>query len=142
MAEGVALRIFAAELVEFDRIGLGLGAFGDDLHAEIVRQGHHRAQDHRLAALRGGVVDEGAVDLDRVEGEALEIGQRRITGAEIVQCEAGPEIADARQDLRRIFRILHHQALGQFELETTPAHIATRQHSFDVVQQVVTKQLA
>ena len=38
MPEGEALRIFAAELVELDGVGFGLRAFGDDLHAEIMRE--------------------------------------------------------------------------------------------------------
>jgi hypothetical protein len=37
-AEGKALRVFAAQLVELDRIGIGLGAFGDHVHAEVVGQ--------------------------------------------------------------------------------------------------------
>ena len=51
LAEDEALRVFAAELIELDRIGVGLGAFGDDVHAEIVRQRDDRAQDDRARAL-------------------------------------------------------------------------------------------
>jgi hypothetical protein len=35
-AKGKALRVFAAELVELDRVRIGLRAFGDHVHAEIV----------------------------------------------------------------------------------------------------------
>ncbi len=38
-AEGRALRETAAELIQFDRIGLGLSAFGDDIHAEFLGEG-------------------------------------------------------------------------------------------------------
>jgi putative transcriptional regulator len=50
LAEGKALRVFAAELIELDRIGIGLGALGDHVHAEIVRERDDRAQDHRPRA--------------------------------------------------------------------------------------------
>ena len=33
-------------------------------------------------------VDEGAVDLQRVEGEAVEVGERGVAGAEVVEDEA------------------------------------------------------
>ena len=51
LAEGEALRVFAAHLVELDRVGVGLGAFRHDVHAEIVSERDDRAQDHRPRAL-------------------------------------------------------------------------------------------
>ena len=49
-----------------------------------MRERHDRAQDDRPRAL-AIVMDERPVDLDRVEGEALQIGERGIAGAEIVE---------------------------------------------------------
>ena len=83
-AEGEALGIFAAELIEFDRVGIGLGAFGHHIHAEVVGERDDRFQDHRPGAAVGGA-HERLVDLDGVEREALQIGQRGMAGAEIVQ---------------------------------------------------------
>src|SRR5262245_50032720 len=36
LAEHIALRIFAAELIKLDRVGVGLRTFRHHLHAEIV----------------------------------------------------------------------------------------------------------
>src|SRR5882672_8062939 len=36
LAERKALGVFAAQLIELDRIRIGLGAFGDHVHAEVV----------------------------------------------------------------------------------------------------------
>ena len=91
----IALRVFAAELVELDRVGIGLGAFRHHLHAEVVRERDDRAQDHRARALAVGA-HERLVDLDGVEREALQIGERGMAGAEIVERQAGAELADAR----------------------------------------------
>ena len=82
------------------------------------------------------------VDLDRVEREALQIGQRRIAGAEIVERQARAEIAQARQHLRGIFGIFHHEALGHFELQRARQHARARQHRLHVLQEVVAEQLA
>ena len=85
---------------------------------------------------------ERLVDLDRVEREALQVGERRMAGAEIVEREADAELAHARQHLRGIFGVLHHQRLGQFELERAARDRRARQHGAQVLDQVVAQQLA
>src|SRR5262249_54698195 len=83
LAASKALPVFAAELVELDRIRIRLRAFCDDVHAEVVGERDDRLQDHRpVPAARGA--DEGLVDLQGVERETLQIGQRGMAGAEIV----------------------------------------------------------
>src|SRR5436309_14227577 len=46
LAEGEALRVFAAELIELDRVGIGFRALSHHFHAEVVSERHDRAQDH------------------------------------------------------------------------------------------------
>src|SRR5262249_34764221 len=75
LAEHVALRIFAAELIELDRVRIGLRPFRHHLHAEIVRERDDRAQDHRALTLGRGA-DGRLVELDGVERETLQLGQR------------------------------------------------------------------
>src|SRR6202022_2881949 len=67
LAEGETLRVFAAQLIELDRVGIGLGAFGDHVHAEVVGERDDRFQDYRARAAAGGA-HERLVDLDGVEG--------------------------------------------------------------------------
>src|SRR5208282_3858951 len=102
MAEGEALRIFATDLRKFDDIGFAFRALGDSLHAEIMRQRDDGAQHRGAVALAyiGLAAGEGAVDLDRVEGETLKIGERRIARAEIVEGEAGAQFLDPAEYLR------------------------------------------
>jgi hypothetical protein len=73
-----------------------------------MRERDDRTQDHRPRAARGGA-HEGLVDLDGVERKALQIGQRGMAGAEVVERKPGAKLADARQDLRGMFGIFHHQ---------------------------------
>ncbi len=68
------------------------------------------------AVALGFLTGDGAVDLDSVEGEALQIGQRGIAGAEIIERQSRAEILDPSQNLRREFRIFHHQAFAELQL--------------------------
>ena len=97
-------------------------------------------EDHAPVA-EAVAAHEGLVDLDRVEREALQVGQRRIAGAEIVERQAGAELAHPRQHLRRVFRVLHHQALGHLELQRAALDVGAHQHRLHVVDQVVAQQL-
>ena len=141
LAEDIALRIFAAELVELDRVRIRLGALRHHVHAEIVRERDDRAQDHRPRALVVGA-HERLIDLDGVERKALKVGERRMAGAEIVERQPGAELADARQHLRGVLGVLHHQRLGQLELERAAGEPGARQHGAQIVDQIVAQQLA
>ena len=74
------------------------------------------------------VLDERAVDLDDVHGKALEIGERRITGAEVVERDAhaaGAQLAEHAFDRGRR---VEQQALGDLDLERGAAHARLAQH--------------
>src|SRR5262249_15631854 len=85
---------------------------------------------------------ERLVDLDRVEREALQIRQRRMAGAEIVERQAGTELAHAREHLRGVFRILHDDRLGQLQLERTASEGRARQYAADILDEITAQQLA
>ena len=52
----------------------------------------------------------------------------------VVDTTAGAKVADARQDLRRVFGILHDEAFGQFELQRAALDIVASQHRLHVGQ--------
>jgi hypothetical protein len=68
-------------------------------------------------ALVGAVAHQRLVDLDRVEGEAGEVGERGMARAEIVEREAEADILQLVEDEARLFRILHHDGFGEFQLQ-------------------------
>src|SRR5207302_7626408 len=70
----------------FER-GAVLDAFGDDADAEAVGQLDDRTDDRRVVLVVEHVDDERLVDLDLVHGEALEVPERRVAGAEVVDGE-------------------------------------------------------
>src|SRR5262249_1490493 len=140
LAEVIALRIFAAELRELDRIRIGFGAFGHYFHAEIVRERDDRTQDHGARALAVRPY-EGLVDLDGVEWEALQVGERGVAAAEIVECQARAKVADALQHLRGVLGILHHQRFRKLELERAACKACARNPRAQVVDEVLPQQL-
>src|SRR2546427_807790 len=67
---------------------LGLHTLGDDLQAQAGAQGDDGARNGRVVGVAEHVAHEAAVDLELVQRQALEIGQRGVAGAEVVQRES------------------------------------------------------
>src|SRR5579872_3077540 len=88
LADEVALDGVAALLGEEGKLLLGFHALGDDRHFEAVTKTDDRANDRRRLRAAAEIHDEGAVDLDLVERECLQIAQRRVAAAEIVHRNA------------------------------------------------------
>ena len=61
------------------------------------RHADDRLDDRRALLLDPERVDEGAVDLQRVEGEAVEVGERGVAGAEVVEDEPHAELVQRPQ---------------------------------------------
>ena len=74
-AEVIPLRVFATDRAQERRFVRTFDAFGDDGLRKLVRQRHHRSHDR--GAVRGATAaHQSATDLDRVEREAIQIGER------------------------------------------------------------------
>ena len=73
--------VVAEEVGLFDE----LHSLGDDFEAEAVGHGDDGGDDGRGVGIGGDVVDEGLVDLERVDGEAFQVAQRGVAGAEVVE---------------------------------------------------------
>ena len=98
-------------------LSVALDALGDDGEAE--RMGHldDGAHDGRVAALVDDAGDERAVDLERGEWKAREVGEARVAGAEVVDGDAQARVAERAQDARRVLGVVHQLALGDLELD-------------------------
>src|SRR3979411_2957118 len=60
---------------------------------------------------------ERLVDLDFVEREGLQVGQRRISGAEIVHRDAYAQRLQAAQDRQATGEVFHKHALSDFQFQ-------------------------
>src|SRR5499427_10962391 len=80
---------------------------------------------------------ERLVDLDGVEWEALQVGERGVAATEIVKRQARAKVADALQHLRGVLGILHYQRFGELELERAARKARARNHRAQIVNEVL-----
>src|SRR5665647_3910533 len=90
-AEEIALHHVAAFVGEEAELLLGFHALGDDRHLQAMAEPDDGPDDRGRLRVAAEIDDEGAVDLDLVERESLQIGERRIAAAEIVHGNAYAE---------------------------------------------------
>ena len=102
----------------------GLHAFRRDGQAQRVPQRDDRGRDRRVVGIGGDVPDEGAIDLQRVQREVLEIAERRVAGAEVVDRKVQPHGAQGVQGVGALLLVVHQHRLG--ELQPQPARIQPR----------------
>src|SRR5438105_1961670 len=93
----------------------GLDALGDDVDAQAAPEVDDRADD--LAAFSLRALHERRIDLQLVDREAMQIAERGVAGAEVVDSKTAAELANALDDRERHFRILHDRALGDLEMQ-------------------------
>ena len=63
----------------------------------------------------GEAVDEAAVDLERVDRESLEVGERRVPGAEVVDGQVQAEAAQLAQRDSGGLDVAHQGRLGDLQ---------------------------
>ena len=76
-------------------------------------------------------VDERPVDLHRIDREALEIAQRRIARAKVIDGQRDSHGLETRQCPRKVVDVLHEDALGQLEAEALGGRSRTPQDILD-----------
>src|SRR3954468_7115451 len=82
--EPVPLRAIAPERQQRVELPTRLDALRHDRQAQCVTEAHHRGDDRGVLALDAEAGYEGEIDLYRAEREPLEVAERRVAGAEIV----------------------------------------------------------
>ena len=115
--EQVALRLLAAELEGPLELARGLDALGHRRDAQRPGDGHHRADQARVRAVLVEAVHEAAVDLDLVDRQLLEVGERRVPGAEVVDGHPDTARAQGGEHLGDEVHVLHHGRLGQLDAQ-------------------------
>src|SRR3546814_8474344 len=63
------------------------------------------------------VTHKRAIDLERINGEVLEVAQRRIAGSKVVDQYMRTHLAEMLQQAGRPLGILHDHALGDLKLQ-------------------------
>ena len=116
-AAKVALVRVAAFLSQKRQLPLGFHPFRQYRQAHAVPHGDDGRADGAIVLAVRNVVDEPLVDLEHVDGKALELGKRRISGAKVIHRNAQPQGTQAHQHLPRLVGALRQRAFGDFQLQ-------------------------
>ena len=125
-ADQIALHLVAAEAAQPQQLALGLDALGDHPQAEAVAEIDDRAHDHLVVQVVLEVLDEGLVDLQPLHRQPLDVGQRRVAGAEIVDRQADAQLVEVAQALDRGLAVLDDRVLGQLQVERRRGRASSR----------------
>ncbi len=138
----ISLAKLAAEFPKLGELAGRLHAFGDHVETEALGEGDDRPHDLRVLAAGADPGDEGAVDLERVEGELMEVAERRVALAEIVEGEldaratsAGSATDDADSTCSMM------AALGDLHLQAVGVEARLQQDALDLVDQIGLEEL-
>ena len=87
----VSLRQVAVEFLEPIELWFGLHPLGYHFHSQCVRQSNRNPDDDRILLILIDSLNEGLVDLEDVDGEPLQVRQRGVASAEVVDGEFDAE---------------------------------------------------
>src|SRR5207253_531606 len=109
----------AAVLFEELELFLRLDALGD--HANVQRLAHrdHGRNDCSVASSALDVVNERLIDFQSIDREPLQVIERGMSHAEIIDRDAHSEILEIEKNLGGQVRILHGGALGDLDFQET-----------------------
>src|SRR5215210_2753332 len=88
---------------------LGFDALGADRHVECVAEPGDSVDDLGSALAFDDGRDEALVDFDAVEWQAVDLGQARIAGAEIVERDAHADVLEAFDDAQHLLAVLEQE---------------------------------
>src|SRR5690606_31868983 len=140
--EQVALRLFHAALAQYVGSRLHLDAHLRDVQAGGLGQAGDGLDDGQVVGVVGQAGDEAAVEFEHVDGQALEVGQRGVAGAEVVQGDRDAESAQAGEGLGGDVDVGEQGAFGQLHAQARGGKAAGGERVLDVVDQAGLGELA
>jgi hypothetical protein len=119
-----------------------LHALGEHAEIQAAAEHQHRPDDGRIVQILGHPAHEGLIDLQLVQRETLQVRQRGIAGAEVVDRELHAERLEGTQDFDAALDIDHCGAFGDFQLQVLPGKAAVDQYFLDQPGQIAGAELA
>ena len=98
----VSLHLLAADILQKFKLILFFDTLGDDLEAKTLGQRDSGADNRFIILVTPDVPDKFTIDLQAVQWKALEVNQRRMTGAKVI---------DGKQDAG-LFQLLAESCAG------------------------------
>src|SRR6266545_3165924 len=98
-----------------------LDTFGDYGEPEVVRQTNGGAHDRDVVLVAGDVPHERAIDLQFVDRQTLQVAQRGVARAKVIDRAAYAHRAQLTQNIDGALSIGHDRALGDLQLQAAGA---------------------
>src|SRR5260370_34818627 len=99
------MKFVTAVLLEEVELFLRLHTFGDHTNVQSLAHRDHGRDDCSVASSTRDVLDEGLIDFQSVDGKALQVIQRGMPDAKIVDGKPHPNVLEVRKDLTGPCRI-------------------------------------
>src|SRR5882724_3025936 len=114
----VTLTAMTEQLPQQGHLLLGLDTLGYDIHSQVLRQHQDRPNDFNVFFVIHDARNEGTVDLQRVDGEPVQVAERRITRTKVVNAEPYAKCAQLKQHGGCCFDVIHDHAFRDLEFQT------------------------
>src|ERR1700704_1742908 len=92
--EEIALRKFAMKRLQACQLTLRLHAFRDHVHTQIPSERRDGSDDFDVFVFLFNSIDEGTINLESVYREPMQIAQRRIASAKIINAQMDIQIRE------------------------------------------------
>ena len=86
--EIIALAVFAPQSTQLRKLHGCFYSFGNHAHAQVVRQKQNDFDNFLALGNFGDVVDKRSVNFECVERKAVQVAERGVSGAEIINGQA------------------------------------------------------
>src|ERR1700679_2224141 len=134
-AEQKSLKFIALEAPQNLQLRYGFDSLRDDLQIQRMPQRDDGLDDRDVVRIFGYVSHERTVDFHAIDREALQIGERRMSRSEIVDRQGDPVILDLLEQLQRLARTRHDDALGNFKFQQLRIAARLLQYLIQIVDQ-------
>src|SRR3569833_2262607 len=142
LCEVEALPRHATQLEKRGDLLLELDPLRHDVQSQGAAECDHGACQLRPVVVRCQPADEGAIDLEDVDRETMQVRQRRIPSAEIIERETDTERLQLLQALQVVLRVGHDGALGQLHDQVLRLETGDGQRVGDVPDEIAVLQMA
>src|SRR4051812_9537685 len=141
LAQQKTLNGIATQHLQKPQLRLGLDAFSDQPQAQALGHRHNGGDDCGVLCTVRHAAHEGAIDLELLDPEALEIRKAGIARTEVVDGNPNAEVTQAQQRIRDRVMLIHQHALGNLEREELRRQPGSAQCTGDRVEQAALHEL-
>ena len=113
----VTLNQIALEFLAQIDLRLGFDAFGDHLKPQIVRHPGQMGHHDSTARVVFDIPDQASIQLQDIQWQLHDLGERGVAGAKIVQGDAQTHFLEFSQQGVRQALVVKNRTFGYFEFE-------------------------